>query len=582
MHPTDIIRAFIAKRKWSFTLGILAIGAAQFIQVHIPRILGDFINRLKTGGVTEAVILGFAAQLAAVAAGYVLAFGFGQTRVGELGRMLEFDLRQSLFVHWETLSSRYFQRHSVGDLLNHSLNDVRAVRQAMSMGLNQISQAVFLFAATLFMAISTINLSLTIISLIPILFIPVVVVMVGPRVRRRSRRVQEALSTMSEMAEESFQAIRLIKGASNEPVEVARFTRLVDDIFHRQMRLVELNTLFQALLPLLSGISFTIGLVYGGWLVVHGQISLGSFVAFTVYLSMLVHPLLQFGVVINTFQNASASLVRIGTLLAVQPDITDPEEPVERAEWNGSVDVSNLTFSYPENQTVVLDHVTFSVPAGTTLGIVGRTGAGKTTLLNMILRDVDPPGGTVYIDGVDIRALRLSTLRGLIAYVPQDGFLFSTTIGRNIAFSQPQVEADAVQRAADQSRIWDTIRAMPEGIETQIGERGIMLSGGQRQRTAIARALIKSQAKILILDDSLSAVDTRTETEILSMLRKVRGKKTVLIAAHRLSALRDADRILVLDHGSMVESGTHLELMGKNGLYAHLFRIQAGEESAHG
>jgi ATP-binding cassette subfamily B multidrug efflux pump len=580
MSPTELMQSFIMSRKWSYLFAILAIGAAEFFQVQIPHVLGQFINRLKAGA-TEQLVIHFALELALFAACYVVAFGLGQLRVGYLGRTLEFELRQVLFRHWETLSSRYFQQHSVGDLLNHSLNDVRVVRQAMSQGMNQITQALFLFAATLFMTIRTINLGLTLVSLIPILLIPLVIIIVGPQVRMRSRLVQEGLSNMSELAEESFQAIRLIKATSNEETEVARFTELVNEIVDRQMQLVQLNTLFQAILPLLSGISFVIGLVYGGELVIHSQISLGSFVAFTAYLAMLVQPLLQFGNVINTFQNASASLVRIQVLLAVEPDITDPEEPVERA-WQGSVSIRDLTFQYPSTTATVLDHVTIEVPHGSTLGIVGRTGAGKTTLLNLLLRDYDPPPGTVLIDGVDVRDMRLRDLRELIAYVPQDGFLFSTTIGNNIAFSQPRVVPEAVERAASQSRILDTIRAMPEGIHTQIGERGLMLSGGQRQRTAIARALIKSQAKILILDDSLSAVDTRTETEILRVLRKVRGQKTTLIVAHRLSALRDADWIIVLDHGAIVESGVHEDLIRQNGIYANLYCIQSGGEPALG
>lgn len=575
------MRSFLLKNKWGYAIAILAIGLSQFFQVRIPHILGTYINRLKIGGSTEHVILGYALELAIVAAGYVLAFGYGQTQVGKLGRTWEFEMRQTLFSHWETLSSRYFQQHSVGDLLNHSLNDVTAVRQAMSMGLNQISQAVFLFVATLYMTIRTIDLRLTLFSLVPLLLIPVVIVIIRPKVRDRSRLVQEGLSEMSELAEESFQAIRLIKAASNEPIEVGRFTQKTESIVDRQMSLVRINTIFQALVPLLSGIGFTVGLVYGGWLVVHGGISLGAFVAFTIYLSMLVRPLMQFGIVINLFQNASASIIRIETLLAVQPEIIDPEVPVQRDEWVGDVSVRNLTFTYPTAAHPTLTNVSFTVPHGKTLGVVGRTGAGKTTLLNLLLRDYDPPAGTMMFDGIDIRDIRLGDLRRLVAYVPQDGFLFSTTIGNNIAFSKSKVIPEEVEEAADQSRIWETIREMPEGIDTEIGERGIMLSGGQRQRTAIARALIKSDAKLLILDDSLSAVDTRTETEILHVLRKVRGQKTTIIAAHRLSALRDADWIIVLDKGVIVQAGVHHDLVRQKGLYAELYQIQTGGEPAH-
>lgn len=570
------MRSFLGSHRWAYLLAIVAIGGAEFLQVQIPNVLGQFINRLKAGA-TQNAVEHYALELAFFAACYVVAFGLGQLLMGQLARTMEYDVRQVLFRHWERLSSHYFQQHSVGDLLNHTLTDVTRVRQALSQGINQMAQAVFLFAATLYMTLGTINVELTLLSLLPLLVIPAVIVAMGPRVRMRSRRVQEALSDMAERAEESFLAIRLIKATSNEDTENGRFADLVNEVLARQMKLVELNTLFQAILPMLSGIAFTVGLLLGGFDVIHHVISLGGFVAFSAYLAMMVQPLMQFGRVINTFQNASASLVRLQVLLRVEPTIVDPAEPVRR-DWRGEVAITHLTYRYPGSDARVLDDATVHIPRGSVLGIVGRTGAGKTTLLNLILRDYDPPRGTIALDGTDILDLRLEDLRELIAYVPQDGFLFSTTIGENIAFSMPMVVPEAVERAASQSHILDAIREMPDGIHTEIGERGVTLSGGQRQRTAIARALIKSDAKLLILDDSLSAVDTRTETDILRVLRRARGRKTTIIAAHRLSALRDADHIIVLDHGAVVERGTHEELVRAGGLYAELFRIQMGEE----
>lgn len=576
MKPQDLMRSFIGSHKAAYLLAIVAIGGAEFLQVQIPNILGQFINRLKAGA-TQNAVEHYALELALFAACYVVAFGLGQMLMGQLARTMEYDVRQVLFRHWERLSSHYFQQHSVGDLLNHTLTDVTRVRQALSQGINQMSQAVFLFAATLYMTLGTINVELTLLSLLPLLVIPAVIVAMGPRVRMRSRRVQEALSDMAERAEESFLAIRLIKATSNEDTESGRFADLTNEVLARQMKLVELNTLFQAVLPMLSGIAFTVGLLLGGYDVIHHVISLGGFVAFSAYLAMMVQPLMQFGRVINTFQNASASLTRLQVLLLVEPTIVDPAQPVHR-DWRGEVTITHLTYRYPGTDALVLDDVTVHIPRGSVLGIVGRTGAGKTTLLNLILRDYDPPRGTIALDGTDIRDIKLEALRGLIAYVPQDGFLFSTTIGENIAFSMPVVVPDAVEQAASKSHILDAIREMPDGIHTEIGERGVTLSGGQRQRTAIARALIKSDAQLLILDDSLSAVDTRTETDILRVLHRSRGRQTTIIAAHRLSALRDADHIIVLDHGAVVERGTHEELVRAGGLYAELFRIQMGQE----
>lgn len=528
-----------------------------------------------------SVIEHYALELAVVSAVYVLLFGIGQFSVGKLARQFEASLRFRLFSHWETLESHYFQRHTVGDLLSHVLNDIPAVRQAMAGGISQILQAVFLFVATLIMTIAKINLNLTLISLIPLLMIPVVVVRLGPKIRRQSRLVQESLSKMSDMAEESLQSIRLVKSTANETVETRRFTAKADVIYEQSMQQVRLNTAFQALIPLLTGISFAIALSYGGDLVLRHQISLGAFVAFTVYLSMLVRPLMQFGNVINTFQNSSASLVRIQHLLNAEPQISDPLDP-EPFPQGASIQIRDLTFRYPEAEGYALQHINLTIPAGSTLGIVGRTGAGKTTLCSLLLREIDPPTHTIFYRDIDIRHLSRSDLRTQVAYVPQEGFLFSTSIAENIAFPREQVVPSEVSEAADRARILQTVQEMPKAFDTIVGERGINLSGGQRQRVAMARALIKSEAQVLIFDDSLSAVDSRTEAEILKTLRELRRQgRTSIIVSHRLSSLRDADHIMVLEDGHMVEYGTPNQLLKTRGLYAHLYAIQSegGEES---
>ncbi len=571
-----LIMPFFKKHLPSYAMAVMSIGIAKAIQVQIPNIIGNFINRFRSG-ITVSDIESYALELAAVAIGYVLLFGLGQYTVGKNARIFEGNLRRRLFSHWETLESHYFERHTVGDLLSHVLNDVPAVRQALAGGISQILQAVFLLIATLFMTVTKVNLELTVVSLVPLILIPVVVVRLGPKIKKQSRLVQESLSQMSDMAEESLQSIRLIKSTANESVELRRFSEKTDLIYDRSMRQVRLNTMFQALIPLLTGISFAIALVFGGYLTLQHTITLGAFVAFTVYLSMLVRPLMQFGNVINIFQNSSASLARIETLLQAAPSILDPDTPASVPD-EAPIRIRNLTFTYPRANSPVLRNICLTIEPGMTLGVVGRTGSGKSTLCGILLREIDPPPGTVFLGDTDIRDVHRQELREQISYVPQDGFLFSTSIGNNIAFPLDLAESglETITDAASKAHILGAIRSMPEQFSTVVGERGINLSGGQRQRVAIARALIKTHAKILIFDDSLSAVDTVTEAAILETLGELRRQgRTLILVSHRLSSLRHADRIVVLDQGRVVEYGTPTELLENPGLYASLYALQS-------
>ncbi|MCY0906929.1 MAG: ABC transporter ATP-binding protein [Sulfobacillus thermotolerans] len=576
-----LVRQFFRKHGTEYILAILAVGVSKILQVQIPDIIGHFIDQFRRG-ITPHGIDRYAQDLAVISIGYVILFGFGQFTVGKLARIFEGDLRRLLFDHWEDLDADYFNQHTTGDLLSHVLNDVPAIRQALAGGINQTLQAVFLFVATLFMTIRHINLSLTVISLIPLLLIPVVVVKLGPKIRQQSRVVQESLSAMAGMTEESLQSIRLVKSAGNEGVEVRRFTERTDSVYDNSMHLVRLNTTFQALIPLLSGISFAIALVYGGALTLSHHITLGAFVAFTVYLSMLVRPLMQFGNVINIFQNSSASLLRIQVLLEAQPQITEPAEP-QHLPVHGPIVFHDLTFTYPHAKTPALRHLSLTVPEGSILGIVGRTGSGKSTLTRLLVRELDPPEKAITIGGTDIRNVAKADLREAIAYVPQDGFLFSSSIGHNIAFPTPQEDPAQIRQAAQAANILATVQTMPEGFDTVVGEHGLTLSGGQRQRVAIARALIKTHARIIILDDSLSAVDSLTEQTILGALRRLHQKgRTLIITSHRLSSLRLADHIMVLEEGQIVEFGTPQELLQRQGFYAQLYAIQSQGSETHG
>jgi ATP-binding cassette subfamily B protein len=576
-----LVWQFFKKYRYQYLMAIVTVGLSKIIQVQIPHIIGEFIDQFHHG-ITPSLIIHYAEELALISIGYVALFGVGQFTVGKLARIFEGDLRRRLFDHWEYLEAHYFEQHTVGDLLSHVLNDVPAIRQALAGGINQTLQAVFLFAATLFMTISDINVGLTLVSLIPLLLIPAIVVKLGPKIRKQSRVVQESLSGMSDLTEESLQSIRLVKSTGNEPVETGRFTAKVDTVYDNAMHLVRLNTSFQALIPLLSGISFAIALVYGGYLTLHHTITIGAFVAFTVYLSMLVRPLMQFGNVINIFQNSSASLLRIQVLLQAEPQITDPEDP-QAVPAHGPIVFDDLNFSYSGTSSPMLQHLSLTIPEGSTLGIVGRTGSGKTTLCRLLLREIDPPPGSISIGGTDIRQISRADLRETITYVPQDGFLFSSSIAHNIAFPVAQEDGAPIYQAAHDANILTTVQSMPEGFSTIVGEHGLSLSGGQRQRVAIARALIKSQSRIVILDDSLSAVDGKTEATILNALKTLHDKgRTMIIASHRLSSLRLADHIVVLEDGEIAEYGTPEQLVHNHGFYARLHAIQSQGGEQHG
>ncbi len=578
MNPRSLLRQFLFARKWAYLLSLLSIVSSEWVTVQFPHILGNFTNALEAGRLTIHSVVVYAVLLFVVGVSYVLLYAFGQFRNGALGREFEYLLRKNLFAKWESLSTDYFQQRSIGDLLNHAMNDVKQVREAMAGGLNIMTNSIFLLIAALFMTFRTVSVKLTLVAMVPLLFIPFCIVWWGPRLRTASRQVQEALSDMADLTEESLTAIRLIKATANEEIEALRFESRVDKVVHRQMQVIKQSALFQSMVPLMGSISFGIALMYGGYLTLSHQILLGAFVAFTLYLAMILQPLTQIGFVINNIQRASASLSRLDVLLAEEPDIQDSIHPCSLNHVTGDIQFSLTQFRYPGASAPVLRDIVFSVRQGQTLGIVGRTASGKTTLVSLIPRIFDPPARTVFIDGHDVRDIKLETLRNAIAYVPQDGFLFSSTIGENIGFSDERATLDEIRNAASFASLHEEIERFREGYETVIGERGVTLSGGQKQRTAIARAFLKD-APILIMDDSLSAVDMATEKHIIQSLRSLRENKTTVIIAHRLSAVRHADWILVLEGGRITEQGTHESLLSLGGEYAKTYKMQEeGEE----
>jgi len=568
------------KSKWHvYGFAILLIAAGNAIQSYYPRLLGSFTDRLQQGRLSHDAIVDYSLRLLAVGIAFGVMAGAGQYVIMRLGRLYEFDMRKKLFAHFTTLSERFYSKNGVGKLLSYVMNDVTAVRESISMGINHTTNAtILILSAIVMMTLSAIPLYLVFVCVLPLLLIPWIVTRFGPVIRKRSLTVQDSLGKMTETAEEQFGGIRVTKKFAAEEIMNRRFGETVDRIRDNQLRLVRVSSLFQALIPFLGALSMILTIAYGGYLTLRHTITLGNFVELTLYIRMMVTPLQQIGNVINTMQRSRASLERIGNLMAVEPDIRETEGARPLSLERTSVHIRHLSFAYPGSGRESLRDISLDIEPGKTLGILGKTGSGKTTLVKLLLRVYDPPAGTIKLGAADIRELTLESLRDQIAYVPQEGFLFSTTIRDNIAFYKRDSALDKVEKAARQAQIYSSIAELPDSFDTKLGERGVTLSGGQRQRTGLARGLIKD-APLLIMDDSVSAVDAVTEKRIIDGIRKVRKGKTTILIAHRISALKHADEIVVMDEGRIVQRGTHLELLAQAGLYATLHAIQEEGDS---
>ncbi|UVI28521.1 ABC transporter ATP-binding protein [Paenibacillus spongiae] len=566
----DYLRA-----NWHFYA--LAVGStmvANVIQSYYPRLIGSFTDQLQLEQLTKGLIVDYSLLLLGVGIGFGLLAGVGQYLIMRLGRRFEYYTRNRLFDHFTTLGESYYSKHGVGKLLSYVMNDVTAVRESISAGVNQTANATMLIISSLvMMLISSIPPLLIAVCMLPLIAIPFIVIRIGPVIKQRSRTVQESLGQMTESAEEQFGGIRVTKKFAVEPIMRRRFGETVDRIRDNQLSLVRISSLFQAIIPFLGAISVIVTLAFGGYLAIQGQLSIGQFVALTLYVRMMVGPLQQIGNVINTMQRSRASMERLNNLLGMKGEIQESELAKAVALDSTGIRIRHLSFTYPGASKETLHDLNLDIAPGSTIGIIGKTGSGKTTLVKLLLRVYDPPSDTVLFGHTDIREMTLESLRNQIGYVPQDGFLFSTTIRDNISFFRRDSSMDKVERAAKQAQIYGSIVSFPEKFETKLGERGITLSGGQRQRTSLARGLIKN-APILILDDSVSAVDAVTETSIIETIRKERRGKTTLLIAHRISALKHADEIIVLDEGRIVQRGTHGELLAVPGIYRTLHSIQ--------
>jgi len=565
---------YLARYRRAFLTGFICVVLATAINTGGPWILKYAIDDLSQGLTFEKVRLYGALLFALSAVGGVFRFLMRRIIVGA-SRDFEYDLRNDFFAALQRLHLAYFQHHRTGDLMSRATSDLGAVRMMMGPAVMYTASTVLTFIVGIILMIS-IDPWLTLVALVPLPFVTVVVKYFGHAIHTRFEKIQEQLSDISAIAQESLAGVRVVRAYGQEAFEIEKFRQANQEYVNRNGALIRLQGFYFPSMGLLMGIGALLVLWLGSRRVVAGQMTIGELVAFNAYLTMLGWPMIAFGWVSNLLQRGMASWKRLLEVLDAEPLVSDTEANEAIQSIDGAIEFRNLTFSFGD--AVVLHGISLRVPRGTTTAIVGGTGSGKSTLLNLLPRLHEPPAGTVFIDGVDVRHIPLHVLRGAIGFVNQEPFLFSTTLAENIAFGvRGDRGQDRIAAAAGIARLDKDLAQFPQGYETTIGERGITLSGGQKQRVAIARALVVDP-KILVLDDALSAVDTHTEEEILDRLSGVMAQRTSIIVSHRVSTVRDADQIVVLHEGRVAERGTHDELIRRDGFYADLYRKQLLEE----
>lgn len=573
----NIIFRYISRYKYKYILGILTLFIVDFANLYIPQFTGEITDGLKNGTMDMDGVLNGIIKIVVV--GIILMIGRFGWRYFIFGsaRSIEFELRNDMFKHLEKLSMNFFHKNKTGDLMAHFTNDLNAIRMSVGPAVITTFDAIIMTIMVLIKMVTYVDLRLTILAVIPLLFIAIGGIFYGRAAEKRFREKQEAFSDLTDKVQESISGIRVIKAFVQERNELKSFLIANKDNKEKNMRVVKLQAVVMPLLDVIIGMSSLITLLYGGYLTISGEITLGRFIAFNQYIGMLVWPMIAAGDSITLFSQGMASLKRIQAIFDEKAEIYDEASVKDISALEGDIKFHNLSYQYHDTSKEVLSNINLHIEKGTTLAILGKTGSGKTTFANLLLRLVNVNKDSLFIDGYDIRDIPLKTLRESISYVPQENFLFSDTLANNIAFGSNQKDIELVKKAAVEACIHDNIMDFPNQYNTLVGERGVTLSGGQKQRSSIARALMKN-APILILDDALSAVDTNTEEKILKNLKENRQGKTTIIIAHRISTIQNADKIVVLDEGRMVEYGDHKELLSLNGFYANMYAKQQLEK----
>ncbi len=568
------LKPYLLRYKTRYIAGFLTLLVAQAVGVTLPLVIKAGIDALSAGINGDNLLLYAGLLLGIALTKAVFQFWMRWILIG-ISRDVEYDLRNDLFLHLMRLSPRYYTQTPTGDLMSKLTNDLNAVRNVVGPGIMYSANTVVVGVATISLMLH-LDWRLTLCALVPLPLVSLAVKFFGQMIHDRFERIQAMYSVITEKVRENLSGVRVVRAFCQEEAEIAEFDRMNCEFVEKNKRLIWITSLMWPGMGFLFAVAFLLIMVVGGQHVLRGAITVGTFTAFNVYLIYLIWPMIALGWVTNVVQRGLASLERLNTIFIARPDIDDrgvPEAPV--TSLRGEIEFRNLTFSY--NGKPTLKNINLRIPAGRTVAIVGATGSGKSTLVDLVPRLYDAPEGSLFVDGVPIREIPLKTLREHIGFVPQETFLFSESVRDNVRFGVPEAPDQEIERATEISNILPEIRGFPRGFETMVGERGLTLSGGQKQRTAISRAVIRDP-RILILDDALSSVDTYTEEKILRHLTEVMAGRTTLLISHRVSTIRNADEIVVLDEGTVVERGTHEELLGRNGFYAELYKKQLIEE----
>jgi ATP-binding cassette subfamily B protein len=563
---------YLKRYRWGFAFGALCILFSNGAQAGLPRVIGNAAQSLSSG-VTRHKLSIFTLQVLALAAVRGIFLFLTRWVVIGISRDIEFDLRNDLFAHLETLSYSYYQRMRTGDIMARVTNDLNAVRMLMGPAIMYSANTVVFTAAALWFMVHN-SPKLTLYAFLPLPIVSVTIQYFGRKIHQRFERIQAMFSDISARAQENFSGARVIRAYVQEEAEVALFETANQEYVARSLKLVRLMGMLWPTLELMLGLALVLILWLGGREVLAGRMQIGAFTAFNIYMMQLTFPIIALGWVVSIFQRGTASLLRLNEIMREQPEIKDDAQAKD-FPVRGEIEFRGLNFDYGGEN--VLRDLNLRIPAGGSMAIVGPTGSGKSTLVNLIPRVYDAAPGTVLLDGRPIREFTLESLRRNVGFVPQETFLFSDRIRENIALGVDAASEEEIRGAAESANIAGDIEGFPESYQTMVGERGITLSGGQKQRTAIARALIRNP-RILILDDALSSVDTHTEDKILNHLRQVMRGRTTIFISHRVSTVRNADRIAVLHDGHIVEQGTHEQLLALNGYYNDLYNKQLLEE----
>ncbi|MEF3695280.1 MAG: ABC transporter ATP-binding protein [Candidatus Cloacimonadota bacterium] len=572
MRTFDRVVPYLKKSYKQITGGILMLILVDLAQLAVPKVMQIAIDSIQKRSIDNAGLIKVALLIVGLAIAVMVLRFFWRVLIIGNSHKIEQCLRQEFYDHLLKLSQNFFNKSKTGDLMAYATNDLGAVRMLFGMGLIAAMDIILMTIAS-FSFMTSINLRLTALAIIPLPFLSITISHFGKKMHKSFARVQESFATLSGKIQESISGIRIVKAFVQEKAEMDKVDEVSLEFVQENIKMAKISGIFHPFMSFVISTSMIITLLFGGRAAIRGEITIGEFIAFFQYLGMLVWPMIAVGWIVDMYQRGTASLKRLNEIFEVEPEVADHDADTSITKLEGAIQIQNLSFSYGPELPLIFKDITAKLDAGKTLAIVGPTGSGKTSLIELLVRIYNPPKGSIYIDSNELHTIPLNVLRRDMVLVPQDIFLFSDTIANNIRLGNPNTSDEAVYNAAKAANVYNEIMDFENQFETVVGERGITLSGGQKQRVAIARALL-TDPQILILDDALSAVDTKTERHILENLITLRRGKTTIIIAHRISSIQHADKIIVLGDGVIMERGTHKELVKQGGLYSELVEKQ--------